>query len=159
IYDYATYVLKLKLAHATARLPPAPREGLFQQVRRRAAVSPHPPAELVVETGGMGFLKSTFDSPPIVVTNPEVVKYLICQLFTEAVLVLTLVFLIPSILWEEFKHWSRRRTKRRNTRQRARELGKAAMGKGQPEPPESVVQPRAQGGQAKDKTLFKNPKE
>ena len=114
----------------------------------------------MVETGGMSFIKSTFDSPPIVVTNPEVVKYLICQLFTEAVLVLTLVFLIPSILWEEFKHWSRRRTKRRNTRQRARELGKAAVGnKSQPEPPESVVQPRAQGGQAKDKVFFKSPKE
>jgi len=107
-------------------------------------------------------LKSTFDSPPIVVTNPEVVKYLICQLFTEAVLVLTLVFLIPSILWEEFKHWSRRRAKRRSSRQRTRELGQqgAAGGKkGQPDPPESVVLPRAQSGQAKDKVFFKSLKE
>ena len=48
-------------------------------------------------------------APPIVVTNPEVVKYLICQLWTEAVLVLTLVLLVPSILWEEWRHYSKNR--------------------------------------------------
>ncbi|KAL9181949.1 hypothetical protein ACHAXT_012292 [Thalassiosira profunda] len=49
----------------------------------------------------------------IVVTNPEVIKYLVCQLFTEAILVLTLALLVPSILWEEWRHfakeWRRKR--------------------------------------------------
>eukprot|EP00584_Thalassiosira_punctigera_P021250 CAMPEP_0172554900 /NCGR_PEP_ID=MMETSP1067-20121228/56936_1 /TAXON_ID=265564 ORGANISM="Thalassiosira punctigera, Strain Tpunct2005C2" /NCGR_SAMPLE_ID=MMETSP1067 /ASSEMBLY_ACC=CAM_ASM_000444 /LENGTH=89 /DNA_ID=CAMNT_0013343363 /DNA_START=56 /DNA_END=325 /DNA_ORIENTATION=- len=48
-------------------------------------------------------------APPIVVTNPEVIKYLVCQLFTEAILVLTLVLLVPSILWEEWRHHSKNR--------------------------------------------------
>lgn len=47
------------------------------------------------------------------VTNPEVIKYLICQLFTEAILVLTLVLLVPSILWEEWRHFTKNRLRNR----------------------------------------------
>eukprot|EP00580_Thalassiosira_gravida_P002468 CAMPEP_0201599250 /NCGR_PEP_ID=MMETSP0492-20130828/784_1 /ASSEMBLY_ACC=CAM_ASM_000837 /TAXON_ID=420259 /ORGANISM="Thalassiosira gravida, Strain GMp14c1" /LENGTH=87 /DNA_ID=CAMNT_0048061805 /DNA_START=9 /DNA_END=272 /DNA_ORIENTATION=- len=54
-------------------------------------------------------LLDTLTAPPIVVTNPEVIKYLICQLFTEAILVLTLVLLVPSILWEEWRHFAKNR--------------------------------------------------
>lgn len=54
-------------------------------------------------------LLDNLTAPPIVVTNPEVVKYLICQLFTEAILVLTLVLLVPSIVWEEWRHVSKHR--------------------------------------------------
>eukprot|EP00581_Thalassiosira_minuscula_P017791 CAMPEP_0183723300 /NCGR_PEP_ID=MMETSP0737-20130205/14922_1 /TAXON_ID=385413 /ORGANISM="Thalassiosira miniscula, Strain CCMP1093" /LENGTH=78 /DNA_ID=CAMNT_0025953561 /DNA_START=94 /DNA_END=330 /DNA_ORIENTATION=- len=61
-------------------------------------------------------------APPIVVTNPEVIKYLICQLFTEAILVMTLVLLVPSILWEEWRHFSKNRTRNRNKKKAMAEL-------------------------------------
>lgn len=40
---------------------------------------------------------------PIVVTNPEAVRYLIFQLYTEAVLVLTLVLVVPLVVWDEWR--------------------------------------------------------
>lgn len=43
-------------------------------------------------------------SAPLVVTNPDVIKYLICQLFTEAILVITFTLLVTSILYEEIRH-------------------------------------------------------
>ena len=51
-------------------------------------------------------------NPPIVVNNPNALKYIICQLFTEALLVLTLVLLIPSILWEEVTHIQKNRIRK-----------------------------------------------
>ena len=51
-------------------------------------------------------------NPPIVVNNPNALKYIICQLFTEALLVLTLVLLIPSILWEEVRHVQKNRIRK-----------------------------------------------
>lgn len=73
-------------------------------------------------------------APPIVVTNPEVVKYLICQLFTEAILVLTLALLVPSILWEEWRHYSANRAHRAKVKEMAKmtagEEGGAAFDKG-----------------------------
>lgn len=61
-------------------------------------------------------LLESLSAPPVVVTNPEVVKYLICQLFTEAILVLTLVLLVPSILWEEWRHFVKNRRAARDGR-------------------------------------------
>ncbi len=40
---------------------------------------------------------------PIVVTNPDAVRYLIYQLYTEAVLVVTLVLLVPFVLLDEWR--------------------------------------------------------
>jgi len=55
---------------------------------------------------------TTIPNPPIVVNNPNALKYIICQLFTEALLVLTLVLLIPSILWEEVRHIQKNRIRK-----------------------------------------------
>ena len=52
-------------------------------------------------------------APPVVITNPDLIKYLIFQLFAEATLVATLVVLSAMALREEWKHamrlWKRRR--------------------------------------------------
>ena len=55
---------------------------------------------------------TTIPNPPIVVNNPNALKYIICQLFTEALLVITLVLLIPSVLWEEVRHIQKNRIRK-----------------------------------------------
>ena len=55
---------------------------------------------------------------PIVVTNPEVIKYLICQLWTEAILLLTLFLLIPSIVWEEWLHFIKKRLRKKGRKEK-----------------------------------------
>jgi hypothetical protein len=47
-------------------------------------------------------------SPPIVIADPDLVKYLILQLFVEAVLVIAFVVLGGIVLYEEWKHAVRR---------------------------------------------------
>jgi hypothetical protein len=51
-------------------------------------------------------------STMIMITNPEVIKYLKCQLYTEAILVLTLLILVPTIVYEEYRHFTKRQEKR-----------------------------------------------
>ncbi len=53
--------------------------------------------------------------PPVVITNPDLIKYLIFQLFAEATLVVTLVVLSAMALREEWMH-AMRRWKRRKSR-------------------------------------------
>ena len=55
-------------------------------------------------------------NPPIVVNNLNALKYIICQLFTEALLVITLVLLIPSILWEEVRHIQKNRIRKQKVK-------------------------------------------
>ena len=53
--------------------------------------------------------------PPVVITNPDLIKYLIFQLFAEATLGVTLVVLSAMALREEWMH-AMRRWKRRKSR-------------------------------------------
>lgn len=51
-------------------------------------------------------------SPPVVITNPDLIKYLIFQLLVEAIFVMTFAILGGIVLYEEWKHavrWWRRR--------------------------------------------------
>ncbi len=52
-------------------------------------------------------------SSSIVITNPNVIKYLKCQLYTEAILVLTLIILLPTVLYEEYRHFRKQQEQRR----------------------------------------------
>lgn len=47
--------------------------------------------------------KETMATTPIVVTNPDAVRYLIFQLYTEAILVLTLVLIVPLVVLDEWR--------------------------------------------------------
>ena len=46
-------------------------------------------------------------APPVVITDPDLIKYLIFQLFSEATLVATLVVLSAMALREECRHATR----------------------------------------------------
>jgi hypothetical protein len=72
-------------------------------------------------------------APPVVITNPDLIKYLIFQLFSEATLVVTLVVLSAMALREEWMHAMRlwKRWKGRMEEPRKEAVGEAYRAAGE----------------------------
>ncbi len=62
-------------------------------------------------------LLGRFASPPFVIANPDLIKYLILQLFAEATFVVTLAVLGGMALREEWRHVARRWKRRMSGRE------------------------------------------
>jgi hypothetical protein len=84
------------------------RDRAQSKIRKQSALppSPFPPSFTIILL--LWYLERDIESrmrmaAPIVVTNPEAVRYLIFQLYTEAVLVLTLVLVVPLVVWDEWR--------------------------------------------------------
>ncbi len=71
-------------------------------------------------------------APPVVITNPDLIKYLIFQLLVEATLVMTFLVLAAIALWEEWKYamrrWKRRKGSRIESRKAVGQVDRAGEG-------------------------------